>query len=396
MSWMDTKALREQAQELIGKAGAILENAKKKENRSMTAEENQQFEKYHADAESRLAEARQIERQAEANKTIEQRIGKEDFSKAEAKKLSEFERYLRTGIRPETRALTKGTSTSGAEFVPEGFYNSYVKFLRDGDVLVEAGAEVITTDEGRDLPIPTMNDTSNTGELLAESSTGADAGADPVTGEVILKAHAFSSKVVRLSLHLIEDSGYDIETALAQVLAERLIDVQNTYYTTGTGSAQPKGVVTAAGLGKTTTGTAAITYPEMLDLIHSVPRQYRHNARLMFNDSTLLALKKLVDDEGNPMWNAGNIGAGVPATFDGVPYVINPKMDDLGASKKPILFGDFSYYKIRRVNGAELLRFDDSAYMKTLQVGFMLYVRADGNCVNSNAIKYLANAASAG
>ena len=94
------------------------------------------------------------------------------------------------------------------------------------------------------------------------------------------------------------------------------------------------------------------------------------------------------------MWNAGNIAAGVPGTIDGFQYVINPKMADMGASAKSILFGDFSYYKIRRVNGAELLRFDDSAFMTKLQVGYMLWVRADANGTNSNAIKYFVNAAS--
>ena len=83
----------------------------------------------------------------------------------------------------------------------------------------------------------------------------------------------------------------------------------------------------------------------------------------------------------------------MPGTLDGIQYVVNSKMADMGVSAKSILYGDFSFYKIRRVKGAELLRFDDSAFMTKLQIGYMMWVRADGNCTNPNAIVHFANAA---
>ena len=388
-NWIERKAKREQAQTLIGKAGAILERAAKVENRELTVEENQEFDQLHNEAEQILTEVRRLEQQADAERAIEERIGREPIlSVPEPKQEHAFERFLRTG---ERRALTKGTATEGAEFVPQSFYDKYEHYLRELDTLALAGAEIITTANGQDLPVPTFDDTGNTGELLSEGSATTDNNDDPTTGEVVLGAYAFSSKVVRLSVHLTTDAGYPIEDALARALAERLADVQNGYYSTGTGSSQPKGIVTASTLGKTGASTTAVTYAEVLDLIHSLPRPYRANAKLMFSDATFLALKKLVDGSGNPLWNAGNIAAGVPSTFDGIPYIVNPKMADMGASAKSILYGDFSFYKIRRVKGAELLRFDDSAFMSRLQVGYMMWVRADGNCTNSQAIRHFIN-----
>ncbi|MEZ5945210.1 MAG: phage major capsid protein [Planctomycetaceae bacterium] len=395
MSWIERKAKREQAQTLIGKAGAILERAAKVEQRELTDEENQEFDQLHNEAETILAEVRKKEQQADAERAIEERIGREPIAETpEPKQEHTFERFLRSGVRPEVRTLTKGTSTEGAEFVPEGFWNKYEYYLRELDTLALAGAEIITTANGQDLPVPTFDDTANTGELLGEGTATTDNNDDPTTGEVVLGAYAFSSKVVRLSVHLVQDSGYPIEDALARALAERLADVQNGYYSTGTGSSQPKGIVTASTQGKVGASTTAVTYNEVLDLIHSLPRPYRAGAKLMFSDATFLALKKLVDGSGNPLWNAGNIAASIPATLDGIPYIINPKMADMGASAKSILYGDFSFYKIRRVKSAELLRFDDSAFMSKLQVGYMMWVRADGNCTNSNAIVHFANAAS--
>ncbi|MDA7527649.1 phage major capsid protein, partial [bacterium] len=393
--WMERKAKREQAQALIAKAGGILENAAKIDKRELTEDENREFDQLHNEAGNLLAEVQHMERQLDAEKSFEERIGREPLEQPEPQPdTKSFERFLRTGQRPEQRTLTKGTANEGAEFVPDSFYDSYVHFLRELDTLIAAGADEIVTSNGQNLPIPTFDDTANTGELLSEGSTTTDNDDDPATAEIVLGAHAFSSKVVRLSVHLTQDAGYPIETALARALAERLADVQNTYFTTGTGTNQPKGVVTCASAGVTGASTTAITYNEILDLVHACPRPYRSSAKLMFSDATFLAIKKLVDGNGNPLWNAGNIAAGVPGTIDGFSYVINPKMSDMEASAKSILFGDFSYYKVRRVNGAELLRFDDSAFMKKLQVGYMLWVRADANGTNSNAIKYFVNAAS--
>ena len=166
MSWIDRKAKREQAQELIGKAGAILERAAKVEQRELTDEENQEFDTLHHEAEKILAEVRQMERQADA----ENLIGREPIETPEPADPHTFERFLRTGTRPETRTLTKGTATEGAEFVPDDFYSKYEYYLRELDTLAAAGAEIITTQNGQDLPVPTFDDSSNTGELLAEGS----------------------------------------------------------------------------------------------------------------------------------------------------------------------------------------------------------------------------------
>ena len=396
-NWMEIKALREEAQQAIARADAILETARKVEKRDgLNPDENAEFDNCHKIAEQKLELARQLERQVEAKKSVEERIGREEFEKPEPEaKVNQFERWLRYGERPETRAMTKGTANEGAEFVPEDFANRYEHYLRDLTSVIQAGAEVITTETGRDLPIPTFTDTANTGELIGEGTAAADAGADPDTDEVILRAYTFSSRVVQLSLQLVMDSGYPIEDALGRALAERVADVQNTYFTTGSGSGQPKGVVTCASdSGVTTSSTTAVTYNEMLSGIHGLPRQYRNGAKLMFNDSTLLALKKLVDGSGNSLWNAGNIGAGIPSTFDGIEYVINPKMSDMGAGNKFCLYGQFSTYKVRKAGRPEMLRFDDSAYMKALKIGFLLFELADGNCTNPNAIVWIDNAAS--
>ena len=91
-----------------------------------------------------------------------------------------FERFLCTGqVNPELaeyRALSKGTNTAGGWLVPDGFYDKIHDRLKAFGGIASL-AEEITTSNGRPLPFPTVDDTSNVGELVAEggaSSSGAD------------------------------------------------------------------------------------------------------------------------------------------------------------------------------------------------------------------------------
>jgi HK97 family phage major capsid protein len=45
---------------------------------------------------------------------------------------------------------------------------------------------------------------------------------------------------------LLQDSEIDIEATVLELLAERLGRITNTFFTVGTGGAQPRGIVTAA------------------------------------------------------------------------------------------------------------------------------------------------------
>ena len=67
----------------------------------------------------------------------------------------------------------------------------------------------------------------------------------------------------------------------------------------------------------------------------------------------------------------------------------------MAAGALSILYGDFSYYKIRDVMSVELQRYTDSAYAKKGQVGFLAWMRSGGNMIDvGGAVKSFKNAAS--
>jgi HK97 family phage major capsid protein len=263
---------------------------------------------------------------------------------------------------------------------------------------VRSVADIFTTDQGNPMNYPTSDGTSEAGELIAENTTAT--AADPTFGTVALNVYKFSSKIVAVPFELLQDSSIDIEAFVRGRLATRIARAMNTYFTTGTGSSQPRGVVTAAGSGKvgTTGQTTTVIYDDLIDLQHSVDPAYRAlGCSFMMADSSLKVIRKLKDSQNRPIfvpgYETGRPG-GEPDTLLGSPIVINQDMAAMAANAKSILFGHFGAYKIRDVMQYTLFRFTDSAYAKLGQVGFLAWARSGGNFVDvGNSLKYYQNSA---
>jgi HK97 family phage major capsid protein len=288
----------------------------------------------------------------------------------------------------EWRALNVTTTNKGLETIPEGFVRSLeVAMLEFGGM--RAVSEVIRTDSEGDLPLPTVNDSSNKGVILDEA-TDFGSSVDPSFSQVILKKFKYSSKPVLISTELLQDSAFDLGARIGEMLAIRIARIQNDHFSTGAGTTLPKGVLVAG-----TTFAAAddlvIASDDVIGLIHSVDPAYRNNARFMMHDSILAEIRMLKESTTNAyIWQPG-LQAGVPDRLLGYPYTINQSFPSASiASAKVMAFGDFSKYKIRDQATLRLVRLDE-LYAATDQVAFIAYLRSDGNLLDAGThpIKYL-------
>lgn len=261
-------------------------------------------------------------------------------------------------------------------------------------------SDVFTTAQGNPLNYPTSDGTSETGEVIGQNTTAT--ALDPSFGVVALGAWKFSSKIVAVPIELLQDASVDIEGFVNRRCATRIARIQNTKFTigAGSGSGEPQGVTGVSGSGKvgTTGQTLTVIYVDLLDLEGAVDPAYRNlgNCRWMMADSSRKVIRKLVDGNSRPIFVPSydtSITKGDPAELLGYPMQINQDVAVMAANAKSILFGDFSYYKIRDVMEATMFRFTDSAYMKFGQVAFLMWARSDGNLVDVNAVKYYANSA---
>lgn len=283
--------------------------------------------------------------------------------------------------------LDVANSGAGKETIPQGFFAELDRKMLAYDGARQV-ARVINTPSGNALPWPKVDDTGNTGALLAEATT-IGSSVDPTFSAVTLNSYKFSSKAVLISAELLEDSAFNLSDLLGSLLAERLGRVMATYDTTGSGSSQPEGIVTGAASGKTAASTTAFTPDEVVDLMHSVDIAYRNErCGFMMHDTILKTVRKFKDNDGSYMWQPG-MQLGVPDRLFGYPVAINNNMDSaLTTGKKLILFGDFSHFVIRDVGATRFYRLDE-LYRGTDQTGFVALRRMDSKVIQSAAIKYL-------
>lgn len=253
-------------------------------------------------------------------------------------------------------------------------------------------ATVIRTSTGAALPIPTSDDTSNKGAIVAENTVTSEV--DITFGQLVLDSYKYSSKYVLVSVELLQDSSINVAEFVGRKLGERIGRITNDHFSTGDGNSKPNGIVSAAGSGVTSVADPP-TYDNFVDLVHSVDPDYRVGAKFMMADSVLKTVKKIKvlqysgDTTGVPLWSPSLV-AGQPDMILGYPYVINQSMAAPGSSAKKVIFGDLSKYLIRDVRDVTLLRLDER-FAEYHQVAFLAFSRHDGDLLDAGTdpVKYM-------
>ena len=296
---------------------------------------------------------------------------------------------------PDIRAaMSTTTGSEGGFTVATEFSRQLIEALK-ATGSVRSVASNIRTSTGAMMLFPTTDATAEEGEIVGQNT--AVTGLETTFGQASLDVYKYSSKSIALPFELLQDSMFDIEAYIQNLLRLRLGRIQDRHHVLGTGTGQPKGVIAASTAGKvgTTGQTTSVIYDDLVDLEHSVDPAYRAAARYMMNDATLKALRKIKDTQGRPIfvpgYETGNPG-GAPDRLLGREIVINQYMPVMAANAKSILFGDFGKYLIRDVMDVTLFRMTDSAFTLKGQVGFVAFCRSGANMVdNGAAIRSYAN-----
>lgn len=419
---MALKDLREKRAKLIADARAIVDKAEA-EKRGLSPEEVTSQSAMLADARGLVGQIRneeeleQEERDIRASLPESQRTRQADPPAGDAaaqllKRNAAIGRFLRfretpvdremmagVGLDDEVRAQSTITGgVGGFAVAPDtSFYGRVVEAMKYYGGVEQAGAFVINSTTGADLPIATDDDTSNVGVIIAEEGSQAS-GTDVTMGQKILKGYLFSSKIIKVSWQLLNDSGFDFEGYLARKFATRIGRARNAYFTTGTGGGQPQGFVTAASVGRqsATGNSTSVPFDDIIRLIHSVDIAYRNDpsCKFMTSDGTATALELLKDGNGQYLWQPAN-QEGSAGRIKGKDVVINNDMAAMAANAKHSAFGAFSNYYVRNIGGLQVLRLNE-LYAANGQVGFMAFLRSDGGLIDAGQgpIKLLQNSAS--
>lgn len=300
---------------------------------------------------------------------------------------------LKAGVAKfESRAQTT-SNTAGGYTVPTTLYDKIIISMAAwGPMYDENVCTTIQTAGGEQINLPTIDDTTT---AVAKHTEGTaltdDGGVDVTVGQKVLNAYLFDTEFVKWSIELSQDSVFNWEQLLADLLGERLGRRANVELTTGDGSGDPNGIVTASTLGKTAAAVAAITGDELIDLEHSVDPAYRQSpkARFMFNDTTLKSIRKLKDGQGQYLWNGGDLSKGISPALLGRPYSVNQAMGSPATGVKTVIFGDFGKYYVRKV-GSPIIGVMRERFWPDLGIAGL--IRFDGELGDTAAVKHLIQA----
>ncbi|TIX89197.1 phage major capsid protein [Rhizobium sp. P44RR-XXIV] len=302
---------------------------------------------------------------------------------------------LKAGVEvvDEKRSLTSTTGSAGGYTVPTELADQLIRSMKAWGPMYDPGVtSELNTASGAVIQLPTIDDTSGTGYAHTQGADLVDDGsADPAFGQKQLEAYVFDTKFIRFSMELAQDSIFNLESLLADLLGERLGRLANSQLTVGTGTGAPNGVATAATVGKTAASATAIASDELIDLVHSVDPAYRSAPKVgfQFNDLTLAAIRKLKDGQGNYLWQMGDVTKGSPGTLLSYRYTINQAIAQIATANKTVLFGDFGKYWVRKV-GSPVIGVMRERFWPNL--GIAGYIRFDGELADTAAIKALKQA----
>lgn len=289
------------------------------------------------------------------------------------------------GVSYEVRnVLSEGTDSEGGYLVPDEFENTLVSAMEE-DGAIRSLAHVFTTSNGVHK-IPVVRTKGNASWIDENGSYGES---DDVFGQEQIDAHKVGT-VIKVSEELLNDSAFNLEKYFQEEFARRIGAKEEEAFIVGDGTKKPTGILHATGgaeVGVTAASDKAITADEIIDLFYSVKAPYRKNAVWILNDSTVRAIRKLKDGNGQYLWQPA-LHEGEHDTLMGKVIMTSPYVPEIAAGAKVIMFGDLSYYWIGDRQGITFKRLNER-YADMGQVGFLASKRVDGKLVLPEAIKVL-------
>lgn len=300
----------------------------------------------------------------------------------------EYKRAFWNGMRNKMsyevqNALSIGTDSEGGYLVPDEYERKLVEALQD-EVFFRSLATVIRTSSGdRKIPIVTSR-----GEAAWIDEGGQFPESDDSFGQTSIGAYKLAT-MIKVSDELLNDSVFNIEAYISKEFGRRIGTKEEEAFFIGDGKGKPIGLFSATGgadIGVTAT-SASITFDDVMDLYYSLRAPYRNKATWLLNDSTVKAIRKLKDGNGNYIWQP-SVKEGEPDRILNRPYRTSIYVPELAAGNRVMAFGDYSYYWIADRQGRSFKRLNE-LYATTGQVGFLASERVDGKLILSEAVKTL-------
>lgn len=334
---------------------------------------------------------------ADFGKQLGQDFGVEDLRGYKAA----LDVYLRKG--PDYRDLDRKSLSVGSD--PDGGYlvtpdmsgRIVAKVYESSPLRQYANVVTIGTDALEGL---IDNDEASAG-WVGEASTRSETDTPQLGKWTIAVNEVYAMPTA--TQKVLEDARLDLESWLANKVADKIARTENAAFINGDGTLKPRGLLSystvatadatrAWGVFQHIVSGAAADFAssnpadKLLDLVYALKAAYRQGAAWMMPRATVGAIRKFKDGQGQYLWSPG-LQAGQPQSILGFPVAEAEDMPAIGANNLGIAFGNFAEgYQIVDRAGLSVLR---DPYTTKGFVKFYTRKRVGGGAVNFEAVKFL-------
>jgi len=264
-----------------------------------------------------------------------------------------FDKWLRQGkesLGPdELKVLTASNDNTAGYLAPPEYVQELIKGIVEISPIRSIARVRSTTNRSVQIPKRTSTFAAT---FVAEQGTRSETTGYQVGMEEIPTHELYA--LVDISEQELEDSVFNLEQEMTSEFTEQFAKAEGNAFVSGNSVGKPEGIVTNSSVGVTASGvSASLNANSLISLYHAVKPDYSRNGTFVMNRTTLAAVRKLQDGSGQYVFQAGfSLQVGVPNTILGAPYVEATDVADVGASTKPIYFGDFrrGYLIVDRVS----------------------------------------------
>lgn len=297
---------------------------------------------------------------------------------------------LRTNFRQVSDVLSEGVDANGGYLVPEEYDSRLIDTLTEENIMRKLGHTITTSGEHK------INIAATKPAAAWIDEGGALSFGDATFAQINLDAHKLHV-AVKVTEELLYDNAFGLESYIIEQFGKALSNAEEDAFLNGDGVGKPLGLLSDKGGGEvaiTTVSATAITADEIINLVYSLKRPYRKNAKFIMNDQTIAALRKLKDNNGAYLWQP-SLQAGEVDRLFGYEVYTSPYVPIIAAGKPVIAFGDFSYYNIGD-RGTRSFAELKELYAGNGMVGFVAKERVDGKLILPEAVQILKMKAGSG
>lgn len=378
------KKLIEKRAELMATLNGLLETAKSEE-RAFTEDESKKFDETEAEI-KKLDATIQAEERAKGITEVKAPEAAPKAQQLTQEQIEEraFADFL-SGKITEMRADEQNIDWSNnGDVIPTTIAKRIIDEIKDICPIL-SGADVYH--EKGNLKIPKWTKSNSTHDVTVGYATEFKS-LEPDSGKFasVDLGGFLAGALVLVGKSVINSAAVNVTQFVIRKIAEKAAQFLEGELLKGTGSGAAQGATKTSNV--VTTGAAgAISLDDLIALQSAVKQAHQKNACWTMNPTTFTAIKQLKDENGRPLLEP-DASSAFPYKLLGKPVYLSDNMDEIGANKLAVLYGDYSGLSVnfREDIGIEVLR---EAYHVQHAIGIDCWFEFDSRITDEQKLAVL-------